>query len=133
MSRKSSYRFHNIYNEPIKETKEENPIEKAFDTVDLDDKNEVTADKETELRKAPVAKVNVPESTEKIVKKMDDLLGRPGKVNVLCNMRKEPNMGSDILHVLAAGTSIKIYSNPGDFYKVKFDGQTGYIKKELCS
>ena len=129
MSRKSSYRFHNVYDEPIKETKEEDPIEKAFDTIDLDDENEVAVDKETEIEEeALTAEVNV-----ELIKKMDDLSSRSGKVNTLCNMRKEPNMGSDVLQVLKEGTEIKIYSNPGDFYKVKVNGQIGYIKKELCS
>ena len=68
-----------------------------------------------------------------MVNKLDTLAMRTAKVNTLSNMREKPDMGSNILQVLEAGTQITIYPGQGDFYKMEYKGQLGYIKKELCS
>ena len=87
-----------------------------------EDEIQVAVEKETE----EIAK---PEKVESV----KEVSYVDGKVKVLCNMRETPKItGSNILCILAAGTPIKIYEYPGDFYKVNYNEQFGYIKKDLC-
>lgn len=61
------------------------------------------------------------------------LVGVGGKVKVLSNMRKTPEMTPyNILTTIPVNAHIMIYENPGDYYKVVYEGKEGYVKKELC-
>lgn len=89
--------------------------------VDLDDGNERTATKEAELE----------EGSKKIIEKLHNLTAINATVTVLSNLRESPSLDSNILTTLQDGTKIKIFENPGDFYKVEYGDYTGYIKKDL--
>lgn len=63
----------------------------------------------------------------------DKLVGVGGRVKVLSNMRKTPEMTPyNILTTIPINAHIMIYENPGDYYKVVYEGKEGYVKKELC-
>lgn len=89
--------------------------------VDLDDGNERAATKEAELD----------DESKKIIDKMHNLTAINATVTVLSNLRESPSLDSNILTTLQEGTKIKIFENPGDFYKVEYGDYTGYIKKNL--
>ena len=89
--------------------------------VDLDDRNERAATKEAELD----------DESKKIIDKMHELIAINATVTVLSNLRESPSLDSNILTTLQEGTKIKIFENPGDFYKVEYGDYTGYIKKDL--
>ena len=93
---------------------------------ELDGENESAVVKETAKPAAetPIVK-ELREKTEKLV-------ARPGKVIALSNMRQGPSLDSNILCVLAVGQSISVLGDAGDFYKIKFNGIDGYLKKDLC-
>lgn len=92
-----------------------------YKKTDLDGVNERTASKEAESN----------DESEKIIKKMHELTAIKATVTVLSNVRESPSLDSNILLVLQAGTKVKIYENPGDFYKVEYGDYKGYIKKDL--
>ena len=55
-----------------------------------------------------------------------------GKINTyLVNMRSKPNTGSSILDQLSSGEEAYIIGFNCGWYKVKYDGQTGYIRSDL--
>lgn len=97
--------------------------------------NQVATDKEVDDK--PIKeKIN---TAADLKAKMESQVKRPsnewrdGKINVLCNMREKPDMGSNVLQVINAGVIVKIAQNPGDFYKVKHGDKVGYIKKDLIT
>ena len=92
-----------------------------YKKTDLDGVNERAASKEAESN----------DESEKIIKKMHELTAMKATVTVLSNVRASPSLDSNILLVLQAGTKVKIYENPGDFYKVEYGDYKGYIKKDL--
>lgn len=127
---------------------------KDFETenkIDLDDKNEVTTDKEVNpidalmsdkktLEDMEVLQNEGPTYFEKIEHPKQEIPEEQmpkfvkGIVKVLSNMRSAPSMEAFVLEVLPAGTSIMIYQDtPGDFYKVVHDDVEGFIKKDLCA
>lgn len=89
--------------------------------VDLDDRNERAATKEADEDNR----------SKEIVDKMHNLIAIDATVTVLSNLRESPSLDSNILTTLQEGTKIKIFENPGDFYKVEYGDYTGYIKKDL--
>ena len=89
--------------------------------VDLDDGNERAATKEADEDNR----------SKEIVDKMHNLIAIDATVTVLSNLRESPSLDSNILTTLQEGTKIKIFENPGDFYKVEYGDYTGYIKKDL--
>lgn len=46
------------------------------------------------------------------------------------NMRKSASLSSVVKERLKAGTSVEVTGQSGNFYAVKYDGQTGYIMKQ---
>ena len=57
-----------------------------------------------------------------------------GKVNVSATrLREEKNTDSNILTNIYEGDKVNILSEEGDWYKVQYDGKTGYVKKEYIS
>ncbi len=55
-------------------------------------------------------------------------------VKVLSNFREGPSMSSNILATINPKDKIEVIGedNTGEFCKVKYEGKTGYIKKDLC-
>lgn len=49
------------------------------------------------------------------------------------NFRKEPNTDSEILRVFVQNASVKILEETGDWYKVTYKDQTGYVLKTYVS
>ena len=132
-----------------------NPYKKETDMpkIDLDDKNEIAADKEAErietekavndekvLEDTESLQFEGPKYFKKIQRPVQEMPKRKtpqfvqGIVKVLSNMRAAPNMDAMVLEVLKPGTSIMIYEDtPGDFYRVVHEETEGYIKKDLCA
>jgi N-acetylmuramoyl-L-alanine amidase len=48
----------------------------------------------------------------------------------MLNVRSEPNQSAAKLGVLNAGTEVDLVEEVGDWSKIKFDGQLGYVKTE---
>lgn len=95
--------------------------------VDLDDVNEVAAEKEAEVQE-PV----VEEPTKEVIK-IDNT--KVGTVNRLSNMRKTPNATSDVLTTIIEGGKVKVYDEAhavNGFYHIKYNGLDGYIMVDLC-
>lgn len=140
---------------PMSRNRRYNPYRKETDApkIDLDDKNEIAADKEAERRETEAAvndktviedmellQERGPKYFEKIQHPVQEMPKKQppqfvqGIVKVLSNMRAAPNMDAMVLEVLKPGTSIMIYEDtPGDFYRVVHEETEGYIKKELCA
>lgn len=96
--------------------------------VDLDDVNEATVEKEA----APVDTPIIEEPETKDTKK-DEL--RVGVVNTLSNMRKMPDISSEVLTTIKEDTKVKILDQAlavNGFYHIKFNGLDGYILSSLC-
>lgn len=93
--------------------------------VDLDDENEVAVEEETVDALSPlIDEVKEEEPKPEYLK---------ARVKVLSNVREEPNIGSNVLYILQAGTEVKIQEHPGDFYIVAYGNHPeAYIKKDLC-
>lgn len=53
--------------------------------------------------------------------------------NAAARMRQEPNTDSEILIRLPANTIVTVISEENDWYKVSYNGQEGYISKELIT
>lgn len=53
--------------------------------------------------------------------------------NAAARMRQEPNTESEILIRLPANTIVTVISEENDWYKVSYNGQEGYISKELIT
>lgn len=95
--------------------------------VDLDDVNEVAAEKEAEVQEPVV------EEPIKEVIKIDNT--KVGTVNRLSNMRKAPNATSDVLTTITEGSKVKVYDEAhvvNGFYHIKYNGLDGYIMVDLC-
>ena len=57
-----------------------------------------------------------------------------GKVNTeATRVRKEANTTSTILTIAYQGDTVEIVEVQGDWYKIKFDGYVGFVKKEFIS
>lgn len=57
-----------------------------------------------------------------------------GKVNVSATrLRKENNTDSDIITNIYEGDSVEIVGEAGEWYQVKYNGNTGYVKKEYLT
>lgn len=57
-----------------------------------------------------------------------------GKVNVeTANLREEANANSKILTLLAQDKEVEILEKSGDWYKIKADGITGYLRKDIVT
>ncbi|MBJ8095579.1 SH3 domain-containing protein [Bacillus cereus] len=52
---------------------------------------------------------------------------------IALNVRIEPNAESTILGVLPNGKYISILEECGEWYKISYNGKTGYVKKEFVS
>lgn len=120
---------HNRFSYSYDEPKEEKSSELVNDESLLVDENEVAAVQEAEAKTIEVDE----EEAEEMIEKLDKVVVKTATVNALSNMRKEPNMGSDVLLVLEKGTKVNVFPNEGDFHKIEYKGKIGYIKKELCS
>ena len=61
-----------------------------------------------------------------------DKIASIGKIKTLdmLNVRSEPNQSAAKLGVLNAGTEVELVEEVGDWSKIKFDGQLGYVKTE---
>lgn len=95
--------------------------------------NQVTTEKEVEEVAEPIEVKPIVEKIEVATKKIDKIHTKKGAVNVLCNMRRSPEINeSNILLVLAKGAKIEVVDTVGDFYKVKYNDVDGYIRKDLC-
>jgi hypothetical protein len=95
--------------------------------------SQVATEKEVEEVSKPVEVKPIIEKVAKVTRQLDKVLGKKGHVNVLCNMRKSPRVeDSNILNVLPKDTKIEIFENPGEFYRVAYNGSEGYIRKDLC-
>lgn len=101
-------------------------IDEIYKDLDLDEKNEVTTEPEVVERKVEVVKYK-----DKEYKTKEEW--HDGVVTVLSNMRKEPSLDSNVLLILSPGATIKISKNKvGDFYKIKYNDNIGYLKHDLC-
>lgn len=49
------------------------------------------------------------------------------------NMRKEPTTSSDVVTKLSLNTQVEVIAQSGDWYKVKYNGEEGYILGTLLS
>lgn len=95
--------------------------------------SQVATEKEVEEVSKPLEVKPIIEKVAKVTRQLDKVLGKKGHVNVLCNMRKSPRVeDSNILNVLPKDTKIEIFENPGEFYRVAYNGSEGYIRKDLC-
>lgn len=57
-----------------------------------------------------------------------------GKVNVSATrLRKENNTDSDIITNIYEDETVEIVGEAGEWYQVKYDGNTGYVKKEYLT
>lgn len=57
-----------------------------------------------------------------------------GKVNIeATRIRKEANTTSDIITVIYKNDEIEILEESGDWYKIKYKDDTGYVKKEFIT
>ena len=57
-----------------------------------------------------------------------------GKINVeTANLREEANADSKILEQLSLNQEIEILEKTGDWYQVKYNGMTGFIKQDLIT
>jgi len=57
-----------------------------------------------------------------------------GKVNVSATrLREEKDVNSNILTNIYENDTVEILEESGDWYKVKYDGKTGYVKKEYIT
>lgn len=62
------------------------------------------------------------------------LASETGKVNVeTANLREEANANSKILTLLAQDKEVEILEKSGDWYKIKADGITGYLRKDIVT
>lgn len=50
-----------------------------------------------------------------------------------CNIRKEANLKSDVLHKVNISDKVYIYEKEGDFYKIKYKDKKAYIFSDLVS
>lgn len=95
--------------------------------------NQVTTEEEVGEVAEPIEVKPIIEKIEVATKKIDKIHTKKGTVNVLCNMRRSPEINeSNILSVLAKGAKIEVVDTVGDFYKVKYNDVDGYIRKDLC-
>lgn len=97
--------------------------------VDLDDVNEVAVEKEAVPADAPII-IEGPEIKD--TKKDEPMVG---VVNTLSNMRKTPDIGSDVLTTIKENTKVKVLDQAlavNEFYHIKFNGLEGYILSSLC-
>lgn len=49
------------------------------------------------------------------------------------NMRKKATTDSKVITTLGAGDKVSILDDSGNWYKVRYDGETGYIRKDLIT
>lgn len=57
-----------------------------------------------------------------------------GKVNVTAiRLRKENNTNSEIITNIYENDKVEIIEDSGDWYKIKYDGNVGYVKKEYIT
>lgn len=95
------------------------------DPVDLDDVNEVTAEEEA-------VEINTDVINEEPEAPVTEY---KGKINKRSNLRKESNMGSDVLSIMEADTEVivldsaKVYDG---FYRIKCNNAVGYVREDLC-
>lgn len=62
---------------------------------------------------------------------MGFVFAETGTVNVPeLNFRENPSTNSDTLGVLNNGTKVNIISEQGDWYKIKYNNQEGYVSKQ---
>lgn len=62
------------------------------------------------------------------------VLAETGTVNVSATrLRKENNTDSDIITNIYEGDKVEILGEAGEWYQVKYDGNTGYVKKEYLT
>ena len=48
-------------------------------------------------------------------------------------VRKETSTDSEILTLVSVGDEVEILSEEGEWYKIKFEGNTGYIRKDMLA
>ena len=52
-------------------------------------------------------------------------------INDSTRLRKEPSTSSETLDLVDANTEVEIISEDGDWYKVKYNNSTGYMRKDM--
>lgn len=52
-----------------------------------------------------------------------------GRTNARINMRKTASTGAGIAEVIGEGDAVSVLGESGSWYKVRFDGETGYVMK----
>ena len=97
-------------------------------------------DKETgrNSKKEETQKTEETQTTESTEKKEDtqksDSKKSTGTVKTkdICNVRKSPSTDGELLGKVDIGVELKKLGTEGDWTKVKFQGETGYVKSEIC-
>ncbi len=109
------------------------------DPVDLDDVNEVAAEEEAAEADTDIGSGDL----EYILESMDaaepevveQMSAYKGKINKRSNLRKEPNMGSDVLLIMEPDTDVIVLNSAivyDGFYRIKCNDVEGYVREDLC-
>ena len=105
------------------------------DPVDLDDVNEVAAEEEAVEIDTDIDIGS--EDLEYILESMDtvEMVTYKGQINKRSNLRKEPNMGSDVLLIMEPDTDVIVLNSAivyDGFYQIKCNDIEGYVREDLC-
>ena len=96
-----------------------------------------TKQQEETQKKEETQKTEETQTTESTEKKEDtqksDSKKSTGTVKTkdICNVRKSPSTDGELLGKVDIGVELKKLGTEGDWTKVKFQGETGYVKSEF--
>jgi hypothetical protein len=99
--------------------------------------SEQTTEQATETKKEESTEKSSEKTTEKsseeTTEKSSEKTEETGKVKTkdICKVRKGPSTDSEVLGMVTAGVKLKKLGTEGDWTKVEFQGQKGYIKSSL--
>ena len=85
---------------------------------------------ETEDTQATEEKTEKPKDTEKKEETTDNTRGTVKTLDI-CKVREKPSTDSEVLGMVTIDVELEKLGTKGDWTKVKFQEQTGYIKSEL--
>jgi hypothetical protein len=90
-------------------------------------------EKETEESTEQASEAATEKSSEEESSQKEETTEETGKVKTkdICKVRKGPSTDAEVLGMVTAGVKLKKLGTEGDWTKVEFQGQKGYIKSSL--
>ena len=114
------------------ETQKKEETQKTEETQTTETKKQEETQKKEETQKTEETQTTEPTEKKEDTQKSDSKKSTGTvKTKDICNVRKSPSTDGELLGKVDIGVELKKLGTEGDWTKVKFQGETGYVKSEF--